>query len=106
MDALRNIMINIHGANDKADDINLKLAEQEETILRAKEKAQDVQSQVKKAQAYLRYFARQVYTDKILMCLIFLSMIAIVVIIILKIVKKNKATSIQDVITAIKHGNV
>ena len=102
MDALRNITKNIHSANEKADHINLQLAEQGETIARSKEKAKDVQSETKKAQAYIRYFARQVYTDKIIMCLIFLCILAIIAIIVLKLVKKNKLTSVQDVITAVK----
>ena len=102
MDALRNIMQNVHSANEKADHINIKLAEQGETITRATEKAQDVQSQVKRAQAYLRYFARTIYTDKILMCMIFLCIVAIIVIIIMKIVKKNKIASVQDIISSVK----
>ena len=102
-DALQNIMRNIENANEKADNINLEIARQDEVITRSKEKTKDVQSELKKAGAYLRYFARQVYTDKILMGLILLCTIAMIVIIILKIVRKENFTTVNDVVNAVNN---
>lgn len=103
MDALKRIQMNIHSADQKADQINLELHRQDEQMQKAKEKTQDIQSELKRAQKYLKYFAKQVYTDKILMCLIFLAVIAVIVIIILKIVKKNNITSSEDLVNALKN---
>ena len=94
---------NIQSADQKADHINLELYRQEEQMQKAKEKTQDIQSELKRAQKYLKYFAKQVYTDKILMCLIFLAIIAVIVIIILKIVKKDNITTSEDLVNALKN---
>ena len=96
-------MRNIESANEKADAVNLEIARQDEVITRSKEKTRDVQSELKKAGAYLRYFARQLYTDKILMCFILLCTIAMIVIIIMKIVKKEDFTTVPDVVNAVQH---
>jgi SNARE protein len=101
-DALQRIMQNINSADQKADHINLELYRQEEQMQKAKEKTQDIQSELKKAGKYLKYFAKQVYTDKILMCLIFLAIIAVIVIIILKIIKKNNISNSEDLVNALK----
>jgi len=103
MDALKRIQMNIASADQKADHINLELYRQEEQMQKAKEKTQDIQSELKRAGKYLKYFAKQVYTDKILMCLIFLAVIAVIVIIILKIVKKNNITNSEDFVNALKN---
>jgi len=102
-DALQNIMRNIESANEKADHINVEIARQDEVITKTKEKTLDVQSELKKAGAYLRYFARQIYTDKILMGLVLLCTIAMIVIIILKIVRKEDFTTVDDVVNAVKN---
>jgi SNARE protein len=47
---------------------------------------------MKRAQKYVRYFARQVYTDKCLMAMIILIVLAIVAIVIMSIVGVNKGT--------------
>ncbi len=91
-------MRNIENANEKADNINLEIARQDEVITRSKEKTMDVQSELKKAGTYLRYFARQMYTDKIIMGLVCLCSVAMIVIIILKIVKKEDFVTVQDVV--------
>jgi len=91
-DALGRILINVESANQKADNVNLALQMQEDKITAATEKVKDIQSQTQIAMQYVKYFARQVYTDKILMCLIFLCAIAIIVIIVLKVTKKSSTT--------------
>ena len=100
-DALHRIKKNIISADNKADNVILALHEQDEQIGRTKEKTKDVQSNLKKSRSYLRYFARQVYTDKILMCLIFLCLIAIAAIIVLRITKEKGMTTPQDVINKV-----
>jgi len=100
-DALDRIKKNVISADQKADHITMELHRQKEVTDRARDKAKDVQSELKKSKSYLRYFARQVYTDKILMCLIFLSIIAIIVIIILRIAKDKGMTTPQDVINKV-----
>jgi len=95
-DAVGRILANIENANQRADNINLELQIQDEKIQKATEKAKDVQSQTKIAMQYVKYFARQVYTDKILMCLIFLCAIAVIVIIVLKFTKKNTIVVTAD----------
>lgn len=96
-------MRNIESANEKADAVNVEIARQDEVITRSKEKTRDVQSELKKAGAYLRYFARQVYTDKILMGFILLCTVAMIVIIIIKIVKKENFTTVPDVVNTVEH---
>jgi len=104
-DALKRILGQVEGANTHADQINLALHAQEETIARTKEKVYDVQSQLKRAREYLRYFAKQVYTDKLLMCMIFLCVVAIIVIIIMKIVKKQHLTTATDIINGVTNSS-
>jgi len=69
MDALQRIMGNIHSADQKADQINLELYRQEEQMHKIQESTRDIQSELKKAAKFLKYFAKSVYTDKLLMCL-------------------------------------
>ena len=98
MDALNRIMGNIRSADEKADHINLAIYQQDEQIQRTKDKTQDVRSQLKKARTYLKYFAKQYYTDKLLMCFVLLAIIAIIVIIALKIAKDGKIPAAKDLI--------
>ncbi len=95
-DAIGRILGNIENANTRADNINLELQVQGEKIQAATEKAKDVQSQTKIAMQYVKYFARQVYTDKILMCLIFLCAIGVIVIVVLKFTKKSTVVITTD----------
>jgi len=90
------VLADLERANEKADNVNLELQIQGEKIERATEKVKDVQSQTKIALQYVKYFARQVYTDKILMCLIFLCTIAIIAIIVLKFTNKGTSTTVKD----------
>lgn len=89
---------NIEAANTKADTINVELEVQNEKILSATDKAKDIQSQTKIAMQYVKYFARQVYTDKILMCLIFLCLCGLVAVIVLKIKRTTAIPTDGDVI--------
>lgn len=93
-DAAGRILANIENANDKADTINLELQKQGEGIQKATEKARDVQSQTAIAVRYVKYFAKQIYTDKILMCLIFLCTAAVIAIVVIKVTKKSSTTTI------------
>ncbi len=49
-----------------------------------------------RAEKHLRYFARQVYTDRLMICLIVIIVIAIVTIIVLKIIGKTPQVSIDQ----------
>lgn len=93
-DAAGRILANIENANDKADAINLELQKQGEGIQKATEKARDVQSQTAIAVRYVKYFAKTIYTDKILMCLIFLCTAAVIAIVVIKVTKKSSTTTI------------
>ena len=96
MDALQRMLANIHSADQKADDINLNIHMQTEKMGQIQEKTRDIQSELKRAGKFLKYFAKSVYTDKLLMCLTMLCIIAVIIIIIIKFAKKggNKATDI------------
>jgi novel plant SNARE len=59
---------------------------------------QDMDSTLKRAEKHLRYFARQVYTDKIIMCMLVLVVLAIIAVIILTIVKGGSDFQIADVL--------
>jgi SNARE protein len=81
MDSLQNTLNMVNQANATADEINLELDKQIKQITHITEDVKETQVIIKRANEYLKYFARQVYTDKLLMCLIFLIAIAILVII-------------------------
>ncbi len=101
MDALQRMLANIHGADQKADDINLNLHMQNEKMGEIQEKARDIQSELKRAGAFLKYFAKSVYTDKLLSCLTILCVIAVLIIIIIKLAKKSKDND-TDVVSSTK----
>lgn len=75
----------LEAAHCTADEVILRLDEQEKQIKGITDDVKENQVLIKRADAYLRYFARQIYTDKFLMCLISLIVLAIVVIIGFKI---------------------
>jgi len=68
-----------------ADDITLELHRQLEQLDNTTKVVKDTRSDIKKANEYIRYFAKQLYTDKFIMCLIILCMIACLAIIVLKV---------------------
>jgi len=105
MDALQRIMGNIHSADQKADQINLELYRQDEQMHKIQENTRDIQSELKKAAQFLKYFAKSVYTDKLLGCLTFLVAIALLVIIIIKIAKKKGVATPSDLVNAVRNNN-
>lgn len=50
-----------------------------------------------RAETHLRYFARQIYTDRLMICLIVVIVLAIIAIIILKIIGKTPQASIDQI---------
>ena len=68
--ALDNIIGVVEQGNRLADDINLELDKQIEQLDRMEQTVKDTQSILKRANKMIRYFARQIYTDKIIMGLI------------------------------------
>jgi SNARE protein len=96
--AVGRILQDLNAANERADAANLELARQDEVIAEATAKAKDVQSQTKLAMQQVKYFAKQVYTDKILMCLIFLCAAACIAIIVLKVKSGAPIIATRDVI--------
>eukprot|EP01016_Furgasonia_blochmanni_P051680 TRINITY_DN8164_c0_g1_i1.p1 TRINITY_DN8164_c0_g1~~TRINITY_DN8164_c0_g1_i1.p1 ORF type:complete len:311 (+),score=67.27 TRINITY_DN8164_c0_g1_i1:3-935(+) len=96
-DALTRIQKTVNEGNALADDVQRELAMQEEQIARMTNTVKDTQSILKRTDQLIRYFGRQVMTDKLLMCLLALIVIAIVTIIILKILGKGSGTNLDQV---------
>ena len=67
------------GLNEQANDINKKLDEQIEQLDRIHGTLKDTQSVLKRTKVMIRYFGRALYTDKIIMGLCFLVIVAIIV---------------------------
>lgn len=80
--ALDNIIGVVEQGNKLADEINLELDKQIEQLDRMENTGKEIQSVVKRANVLIRYFARQIYTDKIIMGLICCIILAIVIIVI------------------------
>lgn len=80
--ALDNMIGVIEKGNQLADEINLELDKQIEQLDRMEQTVKDTQSILKRANILIRYFARQIYTDKIIMGLICCVILAVIVIII------------------------
>ncbi len=78
-----------------ADNINVELDRQINQLDKIYGDMKDTDTTLKRAEKHLKYFARQVYTDKLLICLIIFIIIAIIVIIILNIVGKVPAIEID-----------
>lgn len=70
--------------------VQIELNKQIEQLDRIYDTVKDTETTMKRAQKYVRYFARQVYTDRCLMAMIILVILAIVVIIILSAVGIGK----------------
>lgn len=89
--ALDNIISVVEQGNQLADQINLELDKQIEQLDRMEQTVKDTQSVLKRANQLIRYFARQVYTDKIIMGLICCIVLAIVIIVIVSALGYDKA---------------
>ena len=87
--ALDNIIATVEKGNQLAIDINLELDKQIEQLDRMEQTLKDTQTVLKRVQVLLRYFFRQIYTDKIIMALICCIFLAIVIIVILSAIGKN-----------------
>jgi len=87
--SLQNTLKMVNEGNQMADDINIELNKQTEQLERTQNTVKETQVILKRANEYIKYFAKQLYTDKILMCLMFLVVVAIVVIIVLKVTGYN-----------------
>lgn len=85
-ESLMRTLEKVNASNQIADEIALELHKQLEQIENSTKTVTDTRSEVKKANEYLRYFAKELYADKFIMCLMILCMIAILVIIVLKFV--------------------
>ena len=98
--ALDNIIGVVEQGNRLADDINLELDKQIEQLDRMEQTVKDTQSILKRANKMIRYFARQIYTDKIIMGLICCIVLAIVVIVIVSSLGYDQAGrfNVPDVI--------
>ena len=82
MDALQNALDHVNQGNLLADEIILNLDNQIQQLDNMEKTVKDTRSILNRSQKYIRYFARQVYTDKLLMtliCLIVLVVVAIIV---------------------------
>ncbi|CAD8181389.1 unnamed protein product [Paramecium octaurelia] len=69
--------------NDLADQTKISLDQQIAQLDSMYDKVQETQSVLKRSADKIKYFAKQVYTDKFLICLIALIFIAIIVLIVL-----------------------
>ncbi|CAI2379276.1 unnamed protein product [Moneuplotes crassus] len=67
----------VHEMNDMADDQLEELDRQEEVILKINEANMEIESDMKRAQKYIKYFARTYMQDKCIIVLIFLCCVAI-----------------------------
>lgn len=92
-ESLQRTLEKVNASNQIADEIALELHRQLEQIENSTKTVADTRSDVKKANEYIRYFAKELYTDKFIMCLMILCLIAILVIIVLKIVNGNSSDS-------------
>ena len=94
--ALDNIIQVVEQGNQLADQINLELDKQIEQLDRMEQTVKDTQSILKRANNLIRYFARQIYTDKIIMGMICLIILAILVLVILSAMGKGGNLNLPD----------
>jgi novel plant SNARE len=79
---LRAILLRVNEGNVILDETSKALDAQIEQLARMENTVKDTRSVLNRSQKYLRYFARQIYTDKLLMTLICLIAVVVVTIII------------------------
>ena len=89
LQGLNRVLKNVHVMKDQANTINVELDRQINQLDSIYDNMKDMDTTMKRAEVHLRYFARQVYTDRLMMCLIVVIILAIITIIILKIIGKT-----------------
>ncbi|EAR93887.1 vesicle transport V-SNARE protein amine-terminal protein (macronuclear) [Tetrahymena thermophila SB210] len=100
IEALLGIQGHVERFNEMADNINAQLDDQIRKLDQVNAIAKDTESELKRTQRFIRQFLRNIYTDKILICLIVLIFIAIVTLLILNITGITKKLSNNvDVVT-------
>jgi len=82
LQSLENTLIKVAQGNALADEILVNLDIQIQQLDRMENTVKDTRSILNRSQKYIRYFARQIYTDKLLMTLICLIVLVVVAIII------------------------
>lgn len=82
LDALENTLNKVNQGNQLADEIIVNLDHQIEQLDNMEKTVKDTRTILKRSQKYVRYFARQIYTDKLLMTLICLIAVVVVAIIV------------------------
>eukprot|EP01017_Pseudomicrothorax_dubius_P045710 TRINITY_DN7939_c0_g1_i4.p1 TRINITY_DN7939_c0_g1~~TRINITY_DN7939_c0_g1_i4.p1 ORF type:complete len:170 (-),score=45.35 TRINITY_DN7939_c0_g1_i4:94-603(-) len=95
-DAVDRMHKRVNEGIDLGNAINAELLSQREKIEGMTNKVKDTQSVLKRTNELLKYFGRQVVTDKILMCLLFLIVVVIAVIAYLKFSGKGRIPTISD----------
>lgn len=90
--AMDNIDRDIGEMEHIASNVNVELERQLEALDRIYNTVNDTDSALNRAKEHIKYFARQIYTDKIMMCLIVLIIIAIIVTVIMSIVGVGKGS--------------
>lgn len=80
--SLENTLNKVNAGNVLADEILVNLDHQIQQLDNMEKTVKDTRSILNRSQKYIRYFARQIYTDKLLMTLICLIVLVVVAIII------------------------
>ena len=89
MESLQRTLALVKASNNIADEISLELFRQLEQLENTTAAIKDTKAEVNKANQVIKYFAKEMYTDKIIMGLIGLCILAVVVILVLKVVGKG-----------------
>ena len=82
LQSLANTLDKVNQGNVLADEILINLDNQIQQLDRMENTVKDTRSILNRSQKYIKYFARQIYTDKLLMTLICLIVLVVVAIII------------------------
>lgn len=82
LDALENTLNKVNQGNQLADEIIVNLDHQIQQLDNMEKTVKDTRTILNRSQKYIRYFARQIYTDKLLMTLICLIAVVVVAIIV------------------------
>jgi len=93
MESLQRTLALVKASNQIADEISLELFRQLEQLENTTAAVKDTKSEVNKANQYIKYFAKEMYTDKIIMGLILLCILAVVSIIVLKLTGGKSGTT-------------
>jgi len=82
---LNRTLAKVKATHAVADEITLELHKQLEKLEKTSVAINDTRTNVKKANEYISYFAKQLMTDKIIMGLVILCVIAIIAILVLRV---------------------